>query len=624
MHISIDCDSSVGSFPHFWQSTGFTPARLLLNDDTVQAMTYVGAIPHDGVTHVRVHYLLDLVRVDDPMLTEPTYDWTDLDDALDVLVGNGLKPFFELMGNPSNWFTDFCDDDQLHAWKRMVRDLADHLMDRYGESEVETWCFETWNEPDLSHISGWDQFGFARNTDAFCNYYDACSEGLNEANDALRFGGPGTAKLLSRVFKDLVAHCDEGTNYFTGEEGVRIDFISVHEKGATHHPEDFTPDTEGICEREIHTMEYVEEHHPELATKPFMNNECDPQVGWADTHTWRAQPQYPAIACKMISQHLDHIIDGTDYRYELLSNDHGFIGTWGQRTLLTRFGASHAETDPNRAQVRPRLDTFEFVKKPIYNTMVLLSLLGDERLSVARDDVHDDVDVIATARDGEQVAVLASHGRDRPSSSGTASIDLTLDGVPFEEAALVQYRLDEDHGNPYRVWEETFCDHYQVSEEVNRDREIPTDEELGQLRKHHELPLVETPQQLVVEDGTVDLSFDLPLPGVSLVLLTQKPTSEPPTVNGLRTNAYRGLNSVGGQVMVSWEGVESRNIRTYEVLRSESPDGPFERVNYGDTLCSAFLDTTVPAGVEDLYYSVRTVDYWGRKGERSDLIHWNK
>ena len=51
-------------------------------------------------------------------------------------------------------------------WKRLVRDLALHLIERYGRSEVETWYFETWNEPDV----GWWTQGEA----AFLRYYDAC------------------------------------------------------------------------------------------------------------------------------------------------------------------------------------------------------------------------------------------------------------------------------------------------------------------------------------------------------------------------------------------------------------------------------------------------------------------
>jgi hypothetical protein len=223
LRITVDCRAEIGNLEHFWQSTGFTPASLLLNADMRQAMAYVGSVPHGGITYVRIHYLLELVTAEGLGTDHPRYDWSALDTGLDVLVCNGLRPFFELMGNPSGYFTDYTDQTQVWAWRRLVKDLAEHYIDRYGAGEVRGWCFETWNEPDI----GWWRQG----EEAFCNYYDACSEGLKDADPALIMGGPGTCRGLSSMLKTFLAHCDTGTNAFTGETGVRLDFISVHEKG---------------------------------------------------------------------------------------------------------------------------------------------------------------------------------------------------------------------------------------------------------------------------------------------------------------------------------------------------------------------------------------------------------
>jgi len=56
-----------------------------------------------------------LVRADGLTTADPTYDWTDLDTALDRLVANGLAPFFELMGKPSAEISDFNSDETIHA-----------------------------------------------------------------------------------------------------------------------------------------------------------------------------------------------------------------------------------------------------------------------------------------------------------------------------------------------------------------------------------------------------------------------------------------------------------------------------------------------------------------------------
>ena len=124
MNITVDCGQRADQLPHFWASAGFTPATLLLRNDMRQAMTWVGALPNAGVRYVRVHYLLDLISVDRLDGDRPWYDFTNLFEALDVLVSNSLKPVFELMGNPSGQFSDFGDEKQLHMWKDLIRVLA--------------------------------------------------------------------------------------------------------------------------------------------------------------------------------------------------------------------------------------------------------------------------------------------------------------------------------------------------------------------------------------------------------------------------------------------------------------------------------------------------------------------
>ena len=64
----------------------------------------------------------------------------------------------------------------------------------------------------------------------FLNYYDACSEGLKAVSPSLKLGGPADGCKRSTYSDALLAHVVNGTNYFTGERGVRIDFLSYHKK----------------------------------------------------------------------------------------------------------------------------------------------------------------------------------------------------------------------------------------------------------------------------------------------------------------------------------------------------------------------------------------------------------
>lgn len=592
MKITVHCDRRSGPQHHFWCGTGFTPASLLLREDMAQALAYVASLPDGAVTHVRIHYLLNLVRATGLETESPEYDWSDLDRGIDALVSNGLKPFFEIMGNPSDFFSDFCNDGQLHAWRRMVRDVARHLMDRYGQEEVEGWYFETWNEPDAGWWHQWPQ------QEPFCNYYDACVEGLREANPTLRFGGPGTCMHMSDLFKAILEHCDSGTNYFTGETGVRLDFISVHEKGAWPDAEDVTPDSPGISVREAAIVDYIREHHPRFSDTPFMNNECDPIVGWGHIHTWHARPYYAGLICRVIRQHEQVLIDEKKCDYPLLSNDNGFLGRWGMRTQLTRLGT---DKQIERGE-------FELIKKPALNVMAMLAMLGDQRVEVegVEHPMEGRVGVMATRVGESHVAVLVYNSCDRIMSSGSETVELSLSGLPFDRCALTHYRIDEEHGDPFVLWDK------------NKAGLNPSDDMLQELRDSHELGRIGVPEERDVPDGAISLSFDLPLHGISLVLLSQKPAAGPDRVARLSGRRYRGTGK-RENIFLRWAGQAPRDLRTYEVLFSETVSGPFERINASDLICSAFLHARSTSGGKG-HYRVRAVDAWGRTGPESELL----
>lgn len=609
MHFDIDFAATT-PLEHFWHSTGYSPAELLLTADMRQSVAWAGSVPHRGILYHRVHFLLELVEVTLDPTGQPTFGWELLDEALDVLLKNGARPFFELMGNPSGYFSDFNDLAQLQQWRALIGALAHHLIERYGLDEVLTWYFETWNEPDGS--GWWPQW--PADEVSFCNYYDACAAGLWAVEPRLRLGGPGTCRRLSPLLMTFLEHVDRGSNILSGETGTRIDFLSVHEKGVRSHLEDLTPNSLGIVEREAHIVAYVRSRHPRLASLPFMNNECDPQVGWWQTHTWHATAYYAALAVKIIDQHLKTLVDDLQVDYTLLSNDNGFVGSWGHRTLLARFG-KQPFTDTGQSHHKPQAmrelrqngrPPFSMVKKPILNAMTLLSLLGERRAAVRGGS--SDSGALATLRGRGQAAVLVYYSRDKITASGAETFTLALEGLPFEQAMLAHYRIDEFHANPFAVWEAADAP------------EIPNPELLAEMRQAQEVSLLEEPQAVTLAEGRFHLCLDLPLPGLSLVLLTEKPAMPPQKVQTAWVERYQGLHGV--EEWVRWQGLDSRALRGYEVWAAGGPRGPFTRVNPGDLLANGFLHA--PASAAAVYYRVRAVDLWGRAGPDSEVFSFQE
>ncbi|XP_032347918.1 alpha-L-iduronidase isoform X9 [Camelus ferus] len=238
--VRVDAARALRPLRPFWRSTGFCPPlphsqadQYDLSWDQQLNLAYVGAVPHGGIQQVRTHWMLDLVTARRSAGHGLSYNFTHLDRYLDLLRENQLLPGFELMGSPSGHFIDFEDKQQVFEWKNLVSLLARRYIARYGLKHVSKWNFETWNEPDHHDFDN-----VSMTLQGFLNYYDACSEGLRAASPALRLGGPGDSfhpPPGSPLCWGLLGHCHNGTNFFTGEVGVRLDYISLHKKVIAQH-----------------------------------------------------------------------------------------------------------------------------------------------------------------------------------------------------------------------------------------------------------------------------------------------------------------------------------------------------------------------------------------------------
>nr|XP_048707432.1 alpha-L-iduronidase isoform X3 [Caretta caretta] len=237
--LHVDVSQFERPLKHFWKSTGFCPplphsrADLFdLSKDQELNLAYVSSVPHGGIEQVRIHWLLELITVG---VTNGKlhYNFTSLDNLMDLLWKNKLIPGFELMGSLSGYFTDFEDKKQVIRWRSLIALLAKRYIDKYGLEHVAKWNFETWNEPDHHDFDN-----VSMSVKGFLNYYDACSEGLREASSLLKFGGPGDSFHpfpKSPICWSLLHHCHNGTNFFTGATGVRLDYIALHKKVIIQH-----------------------------------------------------------------------------------------------------------------------------------------------------------------------------------------------------------------------------------------------------------------------------------------------------------------------------------------------------------------------------------------------------
>ena len=95
--------------------------------------------------------------------------------------------------------------------------------------------------------------------------------------------------MISPVLKSMLCDCDTGVNYFAGERGVRLDFISVYEKAVkSRRDKDKNPETRVIVSRSMEAVEYIRREHPRFRNLPFIHHEAGAQAGWNIPKSWRA------------------------------------------------------------------------------------------------------------------------------------------------------------------------------------------------------------------------------------------------------------------------------------------------------------------------------------------------
>jgi L-iduronidase len=579
-----------------------------------QTIDFTGAIPHNGMVYVRPHYLLNLIGVENIDTPTPKYNWAKLDSALDVLVRNDLKLIFQLMGYPSSsldtiksgfdkyfqeqteghntFFTNFREKEKVYAWKRLVKDLAIHLTDRYGEAEVASWYFETSNEPNLGSF-------WKHSVEEFLNYYDACSEGLKEVNPRIRFGGPGSSGGIGSYYLEkLLAHCDTGINYFTGEKGVRLDFISFHIK---ERPDE-------MIDKELEVVNYIREKHPRFIDIPLVNDESDPIVGWGKDLWWRPLPWYAAFVAQSVDYHNEVFVDSLGLNYGILSNDNAFMGGWYNRTQLAR----HAnENTPSN---------FSMIKKPGFTVNTLLALLGSTLLQGEMPNYkRNHLGTIPTAHTDGTIAVMLynktrinipNKQKDLMDSMnyacGDETINISFKNLPFDDYTLVEYRLDEDHGNPYKLWKDM------------GKPEHPTIEQLERLRSVQEITLAYEPRKIGISNKSYNATVEMPASSVSLLMLLPNNLPTPNAPQKLRTYKYTGLNGEPN-IMLRWDDLGSYNIKSFEVWYSKD-NKDFKKVNSSPFIDNGFLHA-LDKNIKQVYYKVRSVDYKGRHSKFSEIIY---
>lgn len=465
----LDAAAKTTDFPHYWeQCVGSCHGYTALREDYRQQLKKA----HDelGFQYVRFHGLFDddmcvCVEKKDHMGNSQgiVYNFLNLDSIFDFLLSIGMKPFLELGFMPSclasgdttcfHYKGNVTPPKDYRLWNDFIRAFVLHCEERYGADEVKQWFFEVWNEPNLT-------FFFAGTQDQYFELYANTARTIKEVDKNLRVGGPATS--INAWIPDFIAYCEKN--------GVPLDFVSTH-----HYPTDdplwknsdmsmeefFTTmgDQFGKYERGI-LKKMTAKAHQEAGKYPLYYTE------W-NTSAMTGDDQHDeCYAASMIAK--------------VLADNDGLVKGYSYWTFTDIF--EEGSQLPGAFHGGFGLQSVYGVEKPAYRLFQMFHGLGCERVPAESGDPAANVEVLATKTEKGLRLIAYNHNvPGEPMREEEVKIDLSGFGTPKK---VTLYRIDGDHVNPKKAWQEMGAPEYLNAEQVNalrRSAELVPEEGNGEL-----------------------------------------------------------------------------------------------------------------------------------------------
>jgi xylan 1,4-beta-xylosidase len=454
---------------------------------------------------------------------KPKYDFTITDQTFDEFQSAGVRPMVELGFMPRDLAATVpgVDAYQVHypanttagasnnppkdyaMWGELVRRYTEHLVQRYGKTQVSTWYFEVWNEPDISYWHGTPADYF--------KLYDFAVAGVRAALPNALVGGPATTGPTSdkaAAFLDtFLQHCLNDRSAADGKP-IPLDFISFHPKG---RPTVVEGHVRMGLSNELKATDAgfrIVAKYPKCIHLPIILSEADPEGCAAcsmkvnPANAYRNGPLYATYTAAAIKALFDlqdrsnvNLLAMLSWSFEYEDKEY----FEGFRTLATNG-----------------------VDKPVLNVFRMAGMMSGQRVTtsssgqVPLDDILSsgvvrtpDVDALATKSErGAAIMLWNYHDDDRPAPA--AEVQVNVLGIPpdVKKVLLQHYRIDDNHSNSYSVWK------------AMGSPQAPTSEQYAQLKKAGQLELLNSPQWLDVSSGGVTISTVLPRQATSVMRLT--------------------------------------------------------------------------------------------------------
>jgi xylan 1,4-beta-xylosidase len=532
--IRVDAAARLGPLTPIWSYFGYDEPNYTYMKDGQKLLSELATLSPVPI-YVRAHNLLtsgdgtaalkwgSTNAYTEDAAGNPRYDWAILDRIFDAYVERKMKPLVEIGFMPEalsvkpqpyrhQWapdktynriFTGWAyPPKDYKKWAELVYRWVRHCVERYGQAEVETWYWELWNEPNIGYWQGAPQ--------EYHKLYDFTADAVKRALPAARMGGPHStgpgSDQAAKFLQDFLEHVVRGKNYVTGRTGSPIDYVGFHAKGSPRVVDGHVQMGSQNQLRSIARGFQIVASFPELKKLPILIGESDPEgcaacsVRFHPQNGYRNGTMYSSYTAATFAR-----------KYDLAARHQ--VNLRGAVTWAFEF------------EGQPYFDGFRDlatngIDKPVLNVFRMFGMMSGERVearstgaaeleSMLQTGVKDKADINALASRSERAAaVLVWNYHDDDLPAAPAQVDLAIHRLPPGRLLLHHYRIDSEHSNSYEAWKKM------------GSPQAPTGEQYRQLERAGQLQLMEAPQWIRVGNGPLELRFQLPRQGVSLLRLS--------------------------------------------------------------------------------------------------------
>ncbi len=530
--ITVDVTKDKGPMKYIWAWFGYDEPNYTYMKNGKKLLSEIAALSPVPV-FVRTHNLMTSgdgtpalkwgstnVYTEDS-LGNPVYHWTIIDRIFDTYVDKKMKPFVEIGFMPEALSTH-PEPYQHHwspggsgkletgwayppkdykKWAEVIYQWVKHSIQRYGKTEVESWYWEVWNEPDIMYFMSPDKV-----TD-YCRMYDYASDAVKRALPTTRTGGPHTTGGGAWFLRKFIQHCLSDTNSATGRIGASLDFVAFHAKGSPEIKDGVVRMGMKSQLNNIKDNFTVITSFPEIKKLPVIIGESDPEG---------------CAACGVMTHPENAYRNGTLYSsYEAASiaRIYDMADYYGVNLIGAVNWSFEFENQPWFAGLRSLATNG--VDKPVLNVFRMLGMMSGNRADVSGDLRYNFKTICDSSVRGEQtdinalacsdkntVTILLWNYHDQDIQDAGSPVVLTIRGIPSERATLTQYRIDGEHSNSYEVWKKM------------GSPQNPTAEQFAKLEKAGELEILSQPSEIKVNNAIATVKMQLPRQAVSLIQIS--------------------------------------------------------------------------------------------------------